>query len=120
MATKKKEALELKDTQPHDYEMVFVISPEVGEEALDSVIDGINKSITTKKGVISEVEKWGKRRLAYPIKRFGEGNYVLTRFKMSPEQSKKLEASLHISEEVLRHLLIRLDNVADSTKPSEA
>ncbi|MFC1914532.1 30S ribosomal protein S6 [Chloroflexota bacterium] len=120
MATKKKEAPELIDTQPHDYEMVFVISPEVGEEALDSVIDGVNKSITSKKGVISEVEKWGRRKLAYPIKRFGEGNYVLMRFKMSPEQSKELEASLHISEEVLRHLLIRLDNVADSAKPAEA
>ena len=115
MATKKKETAELRESQPHDYELVFVISPEVGDEALDAVIDGVNQFITSRKGVVSEVEKWGKRRLAYPIKHSLEGNYVLTRFKMVPERSKELEANLHISEEVLRHLLIRLDSKADVT-----
>jgi small subunit ribosomal protein S6 len=53
------------------------------------------------------VEKWGKKKLAYPIKHFLEGNYVLTRFKVSPAQCKELEANLKITEEVLRHLLIK-------------
>jgi small subunit ribosomal protein S6 len=80
----------------------------------------VSQFISSKKGIVSEVDKWGKKRLAYPIKRFVEGTYVLVRFKMGPEQSKELEANLHISEEILRHLLIKLDDKADSAKPSEA
>jgi len=56
------------------------------------------------------VERWGKRRLAYPIEHFMEGNYVLARFKLKPALSKELEANLRISEELLRHLLIKLSN----------
>ena len=98
------------DKKTRDYEMILIISPEVADDKLGSTIDSVSKFITNNGGVVSEVEQWGKKKLAYPIKRFVEGNYVLTRFKLMPASSKELEASLHISDEVLRHLLIQLDS----------
>jgi small subunit ribosomal protein S6 len=104
------EAAKVDDYRLQDYELVLIISPEVGDEALDATIDNVSKFITVSGGTISNVERWGKRRLAYPIKHFTEGSYVLTQFKLKPALSKEFEANLRISEEVLRHLLIKLGN----------
>jgi len=93
--------------QLRDYEMVLIISPEIAEEEFEATIDSVSRFITEKGGVVSDIERWGKRRLAYPIRHFGEGRYVLARFKLKPAFGKELEANLRISEEVLRHLLIR-------------
>ncbi len=108
MASNNNEELKTEDKQLRDYELVFIISPEVEEETLEATVGSVNQFITGKGGVISGEERWGKRKLAYPIRRFLEGNYVLTRFKMKPIWSKELEANLQISEEVLRHLLIKI------------
>jgi len=97
------------DKKLHDYELVVIISPEVMEEAVDDVMGRISRFITENGGSIPTIERWGKKKLAYPIKHFTEGNYVLARFKMKPKLSKELEASLQISEEVFRHLLVRLN-----------
>ena len=94
--------------QLRDYELVLVISPEVAEEEFEATIDNVSRFISGKGGVISDIERWGKRKLAYPIRHFVEGSYVLARFKMKPASGKELEANLRISEEVLRHLLIRV------------
>ena len=102
------EAAKVDDYRLQDYELVLIISPEVGNEALDATVDNVSKFVTGSGGTISNVERWGKRRLAYPIKHFMEGSYVLTQFKLKPALSKELEANLRISEEVLRHLLIKL------------
>ena len=110
MAQSKKEALKAEDKRFYDYELTFIVSPEVADESLETVIDGISQFITSKEGTISEVERWGKKRLAYPVKHFLEGSYVLTRFKMNPAWSRELEANLQISEEILRHLLIKLSS----------
>ncbi len=109
MAVKKSEELKTEDKQLHDYELVFIVSPEVGDEALEATVGSVSKFIIDKGGTISSEDRWGKRKLAYPIKRFLEGNYVLTRFKMKPTWSKELEANLQISEDILRHLLIRME-----------
>ena len=101
-----KEALTVEDKQ-RDYELTLIISPEVGDEALDTTIAGVSQFITGKGGIISEVEQWGKRKLAYPIRHFMEGSYVLIQLKMKPTLSKELEANLQISEEILRYLLTK-------------
>ena len=90
-----------------DYELVLIISPEVAEEEFEATIDSVSRFITGKGGVISDMERWGKRKLAYPIRHFVEGSYVLARFKLKPVFGKEMEANLRISERVLRHLLIR-------------
>ena len=105
-----KEALKVEEEQLRDYELVLIISPEVEGEALNTTIDNLSQFITGRGGVVSDVEPWGKRKLAYPIKHFVEGSYVLTRFKLKPTLSKELEANLQISGEVLRHLLVKLSS----------
>jgi len=90
-----------------DYELVFVMSPGITDENLPGAIDKVNQFITGKGGAITEVAPWGRRKLAYPIKRFMEGNYVLTRFKSDAKLVKELDTSLRLSEEVLRHLIVR-------------
>lgn len=92
-----------------DYELVVIISPEVAEEEIPVTVEKIHRFIGERGGSISEVNQWGRRKLAYPIKHFMEGSYVLTHFKMDPRLTAELEASLGISEEILRHLLVRLD-----------
>ncbi len=92
-----------------DYELVLIISPEVAEEKFEATIDNVSQFITEKGGVVSDIQRWGKRRLAYPIRHFVEGSYVLTQFKLKPVFGKELESNLRISEEVLRHLLIKLN-----------
>ena len=106
----KKEAVITEEKKLHDYELVFVISPKIEDDTLESTITNISQFITGKGGNIADVERWGKKKLAYPLKKFLEGTYVLARFQMNPEYSKELEASLHISEDVLRHLLINVES----------
>lgn len=93
-----------------DYELVMVISPEVAEDDVPGTLEKITQFVTVKGGAITEVDRWGKRKLAYPINRFQEGNYVLTRFKLEPGVTAELEASLRMWGEVLRHLLVRLED----------
>ena len=92
-----------------NYELIMIISPEVEEEDMLATIEKVNEFITSKGGAVTEVEQWGRRKLAYPINRFREGNYILDRFKLDQGLTAELEASLQISEKVLRHLLVRLD-----------
>ncbi len=110
MATSKSKGKEVKteDIQLRDYELVLVVSPEVGEEALEATLKNVNQFISGKGGIISEEERWGKRKMAYPIKSHLEGNYVLTRCKMMPAWAKELDANLKISEDILRHLLLKV------------
>ena len=104
------EELKVEDKGLRDYELVVIISPEVAEENLDTTIDSVSQFITAKGGIISNVERWGRRKLAYPIEHFLEGSYVLTRFKLKPSLSRELEVNLQMSEEVVRHLLIKLNH----------
>ncbi len=94
----------------HDYELVLIISPEVADEKFQTIIDNLSRSITEKGGATANIERWGRKKLAYPIKRFLEGSYILAKFQMNPAFAKELEANLDISEDVLRHLLVRLES----------
>lgn len=91
-----------------EYELIVIINPEVPEEEVPASIDKISEFITTRGGTVSEVNRWGKRKLAYPINHYREGNYVLTRLKLDPRKAPELEANLRIQENILRHLLVRV------------
>lgn len=91
-----------------NYEIVFVISPEVTDEDVPNTIDKISELVSKSGGSVTEVSQWGRRKLAYPIKRFTEGNYVLAQLELKPSLTKELEANLRLSNDVLRHLLIKL------------
>ena len=106
---KKKKVQQPKDSRLQEYELVYILNPEMTDEAVDTRVNGISEFITAREGVINGVDKWGKKKLSYPIKHFLEGNYVLAKFKISPAKSKELEASLRISEDIVRHLLVKVN-----------
>ncbi len=105
---RKKTERKTEDKKSQEYELVYIINPGVSDEALETRVNGITQFITGKEGVVDAVDKWGKKKLAYPIKHLQEGNYILTKFKISPARCKELEANLRISEDIVRHLLIKV------------
>jgi len=92
-----------------NYELVYIVSPLVTEENLSNVLGKVSEYVTKTGGSVSEVVQWGRKKLAYPIKKCIEGNYVLARIELKPAAIKELETSLKLSNEVIRHLLIRVD-----------
>jgi len=92
-----------------DYELVLIISPEIAEEDVPSAIDKVSQFIAGRGGVVESVNRWGRRKLAYSIQRHLEGNYVVTQFRLDPDQVAGLETSLGLAEEVIRHLVVRTD-----------
>ncbi len=103
------EAVQTGEATGNNYELVFIIHPEVADDALDPIINNITQYITGKKGVVIEVARWGRKKLAYPIKHLLEGSYVLIRFNLDPLANKELETNLKIAEKILRYLLIKTD-----------
>jgi small subunit ribosomal protein S6 len=94
----------------HDYELVAIISPEVDEEGVSSIVDKVTQSISSRGGAVEETKNWGRRKLAYPLKRFAEGDYVLARFKLMPKSIKEVEAEIDAFGDVLRYLVVKVND----------
>jgi small subunit ribosomal protein S6 len=88
---------------------VVVINPEIAEEEVPAAVERVASAVTSRGGEVAEVTPWGRRKLAYPISRHVEGNYVLTNIRLDPARAHDLESSFLISDDILRHLLIRKD-----------
>lgn len=93
----------------HEYELVYIIPPTVEEEQVGGITEAITAYIQSLKGEVGEVKPWGRRRFAYPINHFREGNYVEVHFKLDPAATRELDRGLRLNESVLRHLLVRKD-----------
>lgn len=91
----------------HDYELTIIIKPDVNDEEATAVVEKIKTTITEHKGDVVEVAAWGKKKMAYPIAAFKEGNYFLFKLKLPAAAPKAIDANLRISEKVMRHLLVR-------------
>jgi small subunit ribosomal protein S6 len=104
-----KEETKTTEVSGKDYELVFIVHPEVADDAVEPFINNISQLITGKGGAIVEVARWGRKKLAYPIKHLLEGYYVLIKFKLDPSANKELETNLKISEKIIRYLLIKVD-----------
>lgn len=92
-----------------DYELTYIVSPEVAEEEVSAVIEKLNRLITNAQGEVGEVNPWGRRKLAYPIKQFRDGYYVTVRFKLAAQAAGEVERGLKLTEEVIRYLLVKGD-----------
>lgn len=91
-----------------DYELVVILSPELADEEIPAAIDRLSQLIVDRGGEVGEINRWGRRKLAYPIKKHLEGSYLVTQVRLDPNRMSDVEAGLRISEEVLRHLLVRV------------
>jgi small subunit ribosomal protein S6 len=91
------------------YELMLVIRPDVADDKSQGLVDRTTRQIVTAGGQIVKVAPWGRRRLAYPIDRHREGSYQIILFESPPEAIVELEHTLLITEEVLRHLITRVE-----------
>ena len=91
------------------YEIMYIINPTVLEEGREALIAEVNSLLTANGAVIAKTEKWGERKLAYPIDKKKSGFYVLTTFEIDGTKLAEVEAKLNIMESVMRHIVVRLD-----------
>jgi small subunit ribosomal protein S6 len=98
---------------------MLVIRPDVADDRSQAVIDRTTRQLVASGGQIVKVAPWGRRRLAYPIDRHREGSYHIILFEAPGEAITELERSLLITEEVLRHLVTRVERPARPARPGE-
>lgn len=91
------------------YELMLVIRPDVADDKSQGLVDRTTRQIVAAGGQIVKVAPWGRRRLAYPIDRHREGSYQIILFEAPAPAILELEHTLLITEEVLRHLITRVE-----------
>lgn len=91
------------------YEAMVILDPTLSEEDTKAAVAKVGDLIKAVNGKVSETEEWGKRRLAYEIGRHSEGYYVVYHFQADPSVVSELERTLKISDQVLRFLVVRLE-----------
>jgi len=89
-----------------EYELVFIAHPDLDENGLNDLINKVRGWITDSGGEVLKTDLWGKRKLAYPIRKQREGQYVLINSKMDASFGATLERNLRFAEPVMRFLLI--------------
>ncbi|MFQ6101954.1 MAG: 30S ribosomal protein S6 [Anaerolineae bacterium] len=102
------------------YELVFIVHPEVDGDDLTAVIDRVKDLVQRDGGKVMHIEPWGLRRLAYPIQEQWEGQYVLMRLELEPQGVAALEHGIGLTEQVIRHLIVRVEEDAKAAKPAES
>jgi len=90
-----------------NYEAMFILRPDLEEEKVAEIMDRFRTLLENRGGEVTRLEKWGKRRLAYEIQRLREGLYVIFKFKGNNEIVQELDRIFKISDEVIRHLIVR-------------
>jgi small subunit ribosomal protein S6 len=90
-----------------DYEVLYIVRADIDDEKVQDAVKRVNTLIERSGGTPDRTNLWGKRKLAYEVKHQKEGSYVLQDFQLEAERVPELEASLKITEEVLRHLIVR-------------
>ena len=93
-------------TEDRIYEIVLIFDSGLEDEQVDQKLKSLEERVTEDGGNIEDVARWGKRKLAYPIKKKESGNYVVVTFKSGTEQLEELERGLKLDEQVLRYLII--------------
>jgi len=91
------------------YEMMVILDPEVDERTVQPSLEKYLGVITNDKGTVDKVDVWGRRRLAYPIKKKSDGIYVVINFTSESTTAKELERQLSFNETILRTKLLRPD-----------
>jgi small subunit ribosomal protein S6 len=97
------------DIPMREYELVFIVHPDLDDSALKEVVEKVKGWITEAGGTVSKVDLWGKRRMAYTIRKQKEGQYVLFKTQMDPTFGVTLERNLRFLEPVMRFLLTSVD-----------
>jgi len=89
-----------------EYEVMYIVKP-VEEEAFEALVAKFDNLITANGGTVEKTDRWGKKRLAYEIKDFIDGIYVLVTFNAEAKAVKELDRVMKITDDILRHMIIR-------------
>ncbi|MBA2302743.1 MAG: 30S ribosomal protein S6 [Acidobacteria bacterium] len=101
------------------YELVYIVTPEASEQDVTDLHTQVEQIIERLKGTLDKTENWGRRKLAYEIGKHREGTYVVETITGSGELMKEIDRRLRVSDAVIRHLVVRVDEelrVADRTR----
>lgn len=93
----------------HKYELVIILQADLEEAVIDASVENIETLIKSNQGEITKIDRWGKRKLAYPINKTNEGYYFYVEFDYKPEEVANLKRTLGFNEQVLRSSVIRVD-----------
>jgi small subunit ribosomal protein S6 len=99
------------------YELMLVLRPDAPDERMSAIVDRTTRQIAADGGQIVKVAPWGRRRLAYPIERYREGSYHIIVFEAPSTTIVEIERTLLITEEVLRHLVTRVERPLRAARP---
>jgi len=91
------------------YEVMFIVRPDVAEEDADKLIAGFTATVTGGGGVVKSVEKMGRRKLAYMVRKFNDGNYILLTIEANGAVVLELERRLRVTEPVIKFITVRID-----------
>ncbi|WP_301860727.1 30S ribosomal protein S6 [uncultured Megasphaera sp.] len=90
------------------YEVMFIAKP-LEEAEVDPIVEFVSNLLTKNACKIENVDRWGKRHLAYPVKKQADGYYVLINFEADPATIKELDRVMKIRDEILKHLIVKID-----------
>ncbi len=102
-----------------NYEMMFVVGADLGEEQLDALLQRVQRYLETAQAEVFSTKSWGLRRLAYTLKGQREGRYYLAQFAAPTQTINDLDRSMRLIEEVLRHIIVQIDKVEMPESPEE-
>jgi small subunit ribosomal protein S6 len=91
------------------YEVMFIVRPDAADEDVDKLIAGFTTNVTNGGGVVKNVEKMGRRKLAYLVRKFNDGNYILMTIEAGGAVVQELERRLRVSEPVIKFITVRMD-----------
>jgi SSU ribosomal protein S6P len=89
------------------YEIMYIIRPDIDDEAKKSLVEKFDKVLTDNGAEIIESKEWGKRRLAYEIKHFRDGIYHIINVKAEPKAVQEFDRLMKINDNIIRHMIIR-------------
>jgi small subunit ribosomal protein S6 len=102
------------------YETGFLVSPNLTEEEAEAIVQQMAEVVSQKAGKMSRIEKWGKRKMAYPIKRYGEAYYVFFHYESGPEVPLELARRFRQLDTILRHLTLAKETRQNLRKKKKA
>ncbi len=95
------------------YEMICIVNPNLDAESLNEVVVKFSDIITKLKGSVLKIDEWGKKKLAYEVKQFDKGYYLVFEFCGDPDTVNTLEKNLKLDERVLKYITVKIDDDVD-------
>jgi small subunit ribosomal protein S6 len=92
-----------------EYELIFIVHPDLDETATSDVVDRVQNWINEGGGTVNKIDPWGKRKLAYPIRKQNEGQYFLLHIQITPNFVAEMERNLRFLEPVMRFLITAVE-----------